>query len=123
MSLHDEIMNLLILPGLPMVNATENQLLAYKMGHRDARYAAAELALKADARIADLESLAHCGCGDGFTAHDPGTCGNCVAGMSADTARFAMLCETSGRDLCFMGQSYPSADEFRAAIDAYRSKA
>ena len=122
MSLHDEIRRA---PRLFTRGDFESNeaWLSYCEGFTHAIEASAALALKADARIADLESLAHCGCGDGFTAHDPGTCGNCVAGMSADTARFAMLCETSGRDLCFMGQSYPSADEFRAAIDAYRSKA
>ena len=25
---------------------------------------------------------ATCGCGDEFTAHDPGTCGNCVAALT-----------------------------------------
>ena len=40
-----------------------------------------------------------------------------------DAGRFVTLCETSGWHLCFMGQSYPSTDEFRAAIDAYRGKA
>ena len=29
---------------------------------------------------------ATCGCGDQFTEHDPGTCGNCVAGMTAEGA-------------------------------------
>lgn len=49
MNLHGQIINLTQRPGLPMVNATEAQLLAYKIGHRDARHAAAELALRADA--------------------------------------------------------------------------
>ncbi len=31
------------------------------------------------AQIAMLEQRATCGCGDQFTAHDPGTCGNCCA--------------------------------------------
>ena len=29
-----------------------------------------------------LRPLTFCGCGDGFTAHDPGTCGACVAGLT-----------------------------------------
>jgi len=29
-------------------------------------------------------SRATCGCGDEFTAHDPGTCGACVAGMTCN---------------------------------------
>lgn len=32
-------------------------------------------------KASELRELATCGCGDGFTEHDPGTCGNCVAGM------------------------------------------
>ena len=36
-------------------------------------------ALRADAER--LRALATCGCGDGFTAHDPGTCGNCMAAI------------------------------------------
>lgn len=28
-----------------------------------------------------LRKLTTCGCGDSFTEHDPGTCGNCLAGM------------------------------------------
>lgn len=55
-SLHGRIMNLPQTPGLPMVNATEAQLLAYKIGHRDARHAAAELALKADAELDALRA-------------------------------------------------------------------
>lgn len=35
------------------------------------------------AEIERLRRLATCGCGDGFTEHDPGTCGNCLAGMQA----------------------------------------
>jgi len=38
-------------------------------------------ALRADAER--LQALATCGCGDGFTAHDPGTCGNCMAAHDA----------------------------------------
>jgi hypothetical protein len=29
-----------------------------------------------------MRPLTFCGCGDQFTAHDPGTCGACVAGMT-----------------------------------------
>jgi hypothetical protein len=53
MDLHGKIMNLPQTPGLPMVNATEAQLLAYKLGHRDARHAAAELALPYSAELPD----------------------------------------------------------------------
>ena len=35
-----------------------------------------------DAEIQRLRLLTFCGCGDQFTAHDPGTCGACVAGMT-----------------------------------------
>lgn len=31
------------------------------------------------AEIVRLKALATCRCGDGFTANDPGTCGNCMA--------------------------------------------
>lgn len=52
--LHDEIMN------LPCVEPTFVDKLAYRAGHRDARHAAAELAITAmaakDARIAELET-------------------------------------------------------------------
>ena len=52
MSLHDEIMN------LPSGQGTMSQSpdMAYKIGHRDARHAAAELALKADAEIERLRA-------------------------------------------------------------------
>lgn len=36
-----------------------------------------------EAEIELLRKLATCGCGDGFTEHDPGTCGNCVAAIGA----------------------------------------
>ncbi len=45
MKLHAEIMNLQAKP--PKVNST-NYELAFKEGHRDARHASAELAIKAD---------------------------------------------------------------------------
>lgn len=43
----------------------------------------AALALKAAvSEIERLRLLTFCGCGDQFSAHDPGTCGACVAGMT-----------------------------------------
>ena len=39
-----------------------------------------------------------------------------------DALRFRMLIDTSPGCLCFMGQDYSTAEEFRAAIDAYRSQ-
>lgn len=32
-----------------------------------------------------FEAAATCDCGDEFTPHDPGTCGNCLAGMTCRT--------------------------------------
>lgn len=49
MNLHNEIMN------IPTRAGTYNDEYCYKLGHRDARHAAAELALKAEARIKELE--------------------------------------------------------------------
>src|SRR5262249_48601702 len=37
------------------IDAGHSAYLAYKHGHRDARHAAAEIAIQADARIAELE--------------------------------------------------------------------
>lgn len=51
MDFHNEIMN------IPTVVGTYNDELCYKLGHRDARHAAAELSLKADARIEELEEM------------------------------------------------------------------
>lgn len=60
MNLHNDIMNIpvnVILDGPEGVgNVSQNRYIAYKEGHRDARHAAAELSLKADARIEELES-------------------------------------------------------------------
>lgn len=53
-NLHGQIMNL---PHPPMARVEQNPSIAYKMGHRDARHAAAELALKADACIEALREL------------------------------------------------------------------
>lgn len=58
MSLHNEIMNTpanIILDGPDGVgNVSQNRYTAYKEGHRDARHAAAELALKYDALVEKL---------------------------------------------------------------------
>ena len=40
-----------------------------------------------------------------------------------DADRFVTLCENGPGELVFMGQSCFGADEFRAAIDAYRGEA
>lgn len=54
MNLHNEIMNI---PAKHQRVVFQDQgfYLMYKEGHRDARHAAAELSLKADARIEELE--------------------------------------------------------------------
>ena len=57
MDLHAKIMNLALAPGLSEINTTESEQLAYKRGHRDARHAAADLALRADACINALRVL------------------------------------------------------------------
>lgn len=58
MSLHNEIMNTpanIILDGPDGVgNVSQNRYTAYKEGHRDARHAAAELALKYDVLVEKL---------------------------------------------------------------------
>lgn len=46
-----------------------------------ARWAA--LVRAQDAEIQRLRLLTFCGCGDQFSAHDPGTCGNCCASMQS----------------------------------------
>lgn len=53
MSLHDKITQLGCLPDRSWVQEP-SYVLGYKNGHRDARHAAAELALQAEATIADL---------------------------------------------------------------------
>lgn len=55
MDLHGQIVNLNC--KLENMDSEPNQRLAYKIGHRDARHAAAELALKADACIEALRLL------------------------------------------------------------------
>jgi hypothetical protein len=55
MNLHNEIMNI---PAMvPTEALVDGKSFAYKIGHRDARHAAAELSLKAEARIEELELL------------------------------------------------------------------
>lgn len=54
MDLHGQIMNLPGAGGLSEIGTTQGEQLAYKRGHRDARHAAAELALTADAEIERL---------------------------------------------------------------------
>lgn len=55
MNLHAKIMNLSCVPK--NMDAEPNQRLAYKVGHRDARHAAAELALKADKLAEELREV------------------------------------------------------------------
>jgi hypothetical protein len=52
MNFHNLMMNI---PANPYSGYDGKQLLAYKYGHKDARHAAAEIALKADIRIEELE--------------------------------------------------------------------
>ena len=55
MNLHNQIMNLRVAPTeLATSLYAGDTTLAYKIGHRDARHAAAELALAADAEIERL---------------------------------------------------------------------
>lgn len=59
MSLHNEIMNIPTGQLQEMVAVEEtNPILVYRMGHRDARHAAAELSLKYEVYIEKLEELA-----------------------------------------------------------------
>ena len=55
MDLHSDIMNIRVDEQDLRENLPGPSFAAYKVGHRDARHAAAELSLKADARIEDLE--------------------------------------------------------------------
>lgn len=48
------------------------------------------------AEVRRLRTLAMCGCGDSFTEHDPGTCGNCLAGLDR-TAEVARLRKALGK--------------------------
>lgn len=58
MKLHNEIMNIAVDPQkaqLAWGDADNDCQTIYKLGHRDARHVAAELSLKAEARIDELE--------------------------------------------------------------------
>lgn len=57
MSLHNDIMN--IPANSDVENYPDNLRLAYKVGHRDARHAAAEMALKADSKIEKFAESLH----------------------------------------------------------------
>lgn len=52
MNLHGQIMNLACVPT--NMDAEPHQRLAYKVGHRDARHAAADMALAADSERDEL---------------------------------------------------------------------
>lgn len=56
MNLHNQIMN--IQTNVPHEAIVDDGIHAYKLGHRDARHAAAELSLKAESYIDYLEELA-----------------------------------------------------------------
>lgn len=55
MDLHSEIMNISV--KHETISSEVGNPRDYKLGHRDARHAAAELSLKADARIEELEEM------------------------------------------------------------------
>lgn len=55
MDLHSEIMNISV--NSDTISSEVGNPRDYRLGHRDARHAAAELALKADARIKELEAV------------------------------------------------------------------
>ena len=57
MDLHNLIMNIRVDEQNLFYKYGNESLYAYKEGHRDARHSAAELSLKADARIEDLEAV------------------------------------------------------------------
>lgn len=60
MKLHNEIMNIAVDPQkaqLAWGDADNDCQTIYKLGHRDARHVAAELSLKAEARIEELEDF------------------------------------------------------------------
>lgn len=59
MNLHSEIMNIQCDTNdeCTYKYGQEHHHTSYKLGHRDARHAAAELSLKAEARIEELESI------------------------------------------------------------------
>lgn len=55
MNLHSEIMNIPVDNRKHLDAVSSAGAAAYKIGHRDARHASAELSLKAEARIDELE--------------------------------------------------------------------
>lgn len=63
MNLHNEIMNIRVDTKIKENDYTDvdgcvdSGWISYKEGHRDARHAAAELSLKAEARIEELETV------------------------------------------------------------------
>lgn len=57
MNLHNEIMNIPVDQDKRLEAVKNAGASAYTCGHRDARHAAAELSLKAEARIEELELL------------------------------------------------------------------
>lgn len=59
MSLHDQIMNIQVnRTDYAYEDMTESEQYAYRLGHRDARHAAAEMALEHEERIEELEEAA-----------------------------------------------------------------
>lgn len=57
MNLHSEIMNIQIDEEDLRKNLPGASFAAYKVGHREARHTAAELSLKAEARIEELQEI------------------------------------------------------------------
>lgn len=57
MKLHNDIMNIPVDNRKHLDAVSAAGAAAYKYGHRDARHAAAELSLKAEARIEELEEV------------------------------------------------------------------
>lgn len=57
MNYHNEMMNIQESGRRELIACSGQGALSYKYGHRDARHAAAEIALKADTRIEELEQV------------------------------------------------------------------
>ena len=55
MNLHNEIMNLVPPQRRELITTSGQGEIAYKFGHRDARHAAAELAIKSDSLIEEMK--------------------------------------------------------------------
>lgn len=83
-----------VLPGAILaINALIEEVEKLRVNEKDSKsviqkWAAERLEMVANRQalveeIERLRSRAMCGCGDGFTEHDPGTCGNCLASMQA----------------------------------------